>query len=244
VEQPFLSIIIPAHNEEDRLPDTLRQVVEFLSRQHYSAEVLIVENGSHDHTLEIAQAFASAHPGFIALQENQPGKGRAVRRGMLAARGQYRFMCDADLSMPITEVNRFLPPALNDFDIAIASREAPGAVRYNEPEYRHLGGRAINLLIRTLALPGMHDTQCGFKGFRADIAEDLFRYQSIEGWAFDVEILFIARKHGYEIVELPIPWYYNEESKINVLRDSLRMFLDLLKIRKNARQGLYDAQKV
>jgi hypothetical protein len=159
---------------------------------------------------------------------------------MLEATGEYRFMCDADFSMPPGEINRFLPPALNDCDIAIASREAPGSVRIHEPYYRHLTGRVFNTLIRLLVLPGLQDTQCGFKCIRAEVARDIFPYQTLTGWAFDVELLYIARRHGYEIFEVPIDWYFNADSKISVFRDSLRMFLDLLLIRRNARRGLYD----
>jgi dolichyl-phosphate beta-glucosyltransferase len=242
VEQPHLSIIIPAHNEEDRLPSTLEQVFAFLELQDYLAEVLVVENGSQDETYSIAQSYAGQFPNYIVLQNAHPGKGLAVKRGMLAAHGQYRFMCDADLSMPIREVNAFIPPALPDFDIAIASREAPGSVRFDEPEYRHLGGRAINLLIRLLALPGLNDTQCGFKCFSAPIAEDIFRYQTLPGWSFDIEILSIARQRGYRIQEIPIPWYFNPATKLNPLKDALQMALDIWIIRKNARRGLY-AQK-
>jgi hypothetical protein len=148
-------------------------------------------------------------------------------------------MCDADFSMPVAEINRFLPPALGAYDVAIASREAPGAVRYNEPAYRHLVGRVFNTLIRRIALPDLQDTQCGFKCFRAAAAEDLFHRQTLTGWSFDVEVLFIARQLGYRIVELPIPWYFNPESKISVLRDSARMALDLLTIRMNALRGRY-----
>ena len=125
-------------------------------------------------------------------------------------------------------------------DIAIASREAPGAVRDHEPYYRHFTGRVFNTLIRLLVLPTLQDTQCGFKCIRADVARDIFRYQTLTGWAFDVEMLFIARHHHYQVVEIPIHWYFNADSKISVLRDSLRMFLDLLVIRRNARRGLYD----
>ena len=236
---PFLSLIIPAHDEEARLPDALGQVYEFLSRQSYSAEVVVVENGSQDHTFALAQDFASTHPQFKVLQNAQSGKGRAVRQGMLAAQGEYRFMCDVDLSMPIEEVNRFLPPTLEGYDISIASREAPGAVRYNEPYYRHLVGRVYNGLIRTLALPGLQDTQCGFKCFSKRAAEDLFPRQTLTGWSFDVEILFIARIIGYRMVEIPINWYYHPHSKISVVRDSFKMGLDLLTIRSNALRGLY-----
>ncbi len=235
---PFLSIIIPAYNEASRLPHTLEQVFSFLEGEDYSAEVIVVENGSSDQTLTLAQELTKKYPDLRVLHNEKAGKGLAVRTGIFAAKGEYRIFCDADLSMPIEEVRRFIPPNL-DKDIVIASREVEGAVRYDEPEFRHFTGRIFNLLIRLLALPKLHDTQCGFKCFRAEVAEDIFQYQNIEGWAFDVELLFIARMRGYEIVELPIPWYYNDESKINVLRDSFHMFFDLLKIRQNARKGVY-----
>jgi dolichyl-phosphate beta-glucosyltransferase len=239
----FLSIIIPAHNEEQRLLYTLEQVVRFLEVQPYSSEILVVENASQDRTYEIACDFAADYRGPVkvhVLQEARIGKGMAVKLGMLSASGDYRFMCDADLSMPIEQLNRFLPPIQKNVDIAIASREAPGAVRYNEPVYRHLVGRIFNTLIRLLALPGLQDTQCGFKCFRASVAEDLFRHQTLAGWSFDVEVLYIAQMRGYRIAELPVPWYYHSNSKISVLRDSLQMALDLLVIRSNGRQGVYD----
>jgi hypothetical protein len=134
---------------------------------------------------------------------------------------------------------RFIPPKV-DVPIAIASREAPGAVRYHEPFYRHITGRVFNTFIRMLVLPALHDTQCGFKMFRADAADDLFRRQTLMGWSFDVELLYIASRRGYPILEVAIPWYFNPESKINVWRDSWRMFLDLLTIRSNDRKGIYD----
>lgn len=238
---PYLSIIIPAHNEEHRLPDTLRQVVDFVHRQPYECEVLVVENGSQDRTWEMLQRFVARHPFLRALQETLPGKGRAVRTGMLAARGEYRFMCDADLSMPVDQVSRFLPPMQSTYDLAIGSREAPGAIRYDEPAYRHWGGRVINFLIRLLALPGMNDTQCGFKCFRAQVAEDLFGCQHISGWAFDIELLYVARLRNYRIIEIPIPWYFNPESKLNIVGDTLQMLRDILRIRRNARLGYYDS---
>ena len=240
---PFLSIIIPAYNEESRLPYTLEQIFTFLEGESYLAEVIVVENGSSDKTFVLAQELTAIYPDLHVLHNEEAGKGLAVQRGMLEAKGKYRIFCDADLSMPIDELRHFIPPNL-DTDIVIASREVKGAIRYDEPSYRHFTGRIFNFLIRLLALPKLHDTQCGFKGFRAEVAEDLFQYQSIEGWAFDVEILFIARMRGYKIAELPIPWYYNDESKINILRDSYRMLFDLLQIRKNARQGLYGSKKV
>jgi len=236
----FLSIIIPAHNEESRLPRSLEQVFAFLGEQSYPAEMLVVENGSTDRTLEVAEEFARRFPALRVLHEDLPGKGRAVRRGVLAARGEYRFIADADFSMPVTEINRFLPPACQA-DVAIASREVRGSKRYDEPYYRHFTGRVFNFLIRSLALPGLQDTQCGFKCFRAAAAEQIFPLQTMTGWSFDVELLAIARRRGCTIAEIGIPWYYNPESKISVLRDSWRMFLDLLTIRGNVRRGVYDA---
>ena len=238
---PFFSIIIPAYNEEDRLPSTLEQLARFLEKQPFASEIIVVENGSSDQTFEIAQQFAKGQKNVHVLHNEQRGKGKAIQRGVLAARGEYIFLCDADLSMPVEEIRKFLPPQLENFDIAIASREAPGSVRYNEPYYRHFTGRVFNTLIRLLVLPGLQDTQCGFKCIRAQVARDIFPYQTLTGWAFDVELLYIARYHGYQIVEIPIHWYFNADSKISVFRDSLRMFLDLLRIRRNALGGLYDA---
>ena len=235
---PFFSIVIPAHNEENRLPGTLEQIFRFLERQPFASEVIVVENGSSDRTHEVASAFAGRHPNLLVLQ-SEKGKGAAVRRGMLAARGEFRFMCDADLSMPVEEIVKFIPPVLENFDIAIASREARGAVRYNEPSYRHWGGRGINFLIQALILPGLNDTQCGFKCFRAGVAEDLFQRQALHGWSFDIELLYIARRHGYRIVEIPIHWYHFSDSKVNALRDAVRMIRDIFRIHANARRGTY-----
>lgn len=243
MSHPLLSIIIPAHNEERRLPRTLEQVLAFLERQNYAAEVLIVENGSTDRTGELAEGYARKNKNVKVIRAQGRGKGLAVRLGMLAASGEYRFMCDADLSMPIEEVNRFLPPSLTDFDVAVGSREVRGAVRYDEPLHRHLGGRLINLAIRLLIVPQLQDTQCGFKCLRATVAEDLFRHQTLNGWSFDIELLFMAYRRGYRVVEVPIDWYYRAESKVSAVRDALRMVNDILRIRANARGGLYDVDR-
>jgi dolichyl-phosphate beta-glucosyltransferase len=223
-----------------RLPRALRQIFAFLEKQSYSAEVVIVENGSSDRTLELANEFASSQSNLIVIHEERAGKGNAVRRGVLEAHGEYRFICDADLSMPIDELGKFLPPVLNDFDIAIGSREAPGAVRYNEPPYRHWGGRAINLIIRLLILPGLHDTQCGFKCFRAEVAEKLFRQQKLMGWSFDIELLYLARRKRMSIKEIPVQWYFDPDSKVRAVRDALRMISDIFRIHINALSGRYD----
>lgn len=236
---PFLSIIIPAHNEEKRLPQTLEQVFAFLKSQTYTAEVLVVENGSNDRTFEVAEAYSREHPALRVIREEQPGKGRAVRRGMLDARGKLRFMCDADLSMSIEQLSRFLPPAAQA-DIAIASREARGAVRVHEPLYRHLGGRLINLTIRLLILPGLNDTQCGFKCFTAEAAEKVFARQTLPGWSFDIEMLYIARRLGLTIREVPIRWRFDADTKLSAVQDALRMLRDIFRIHANALRGRYE----
>lgn len=237
---PFLSIIIPAHNEESRLPRTLGQIFAFLEKQNYASEIIVVENASSDRTLELARDFAAQHSNLLVLHEDRAGKGNAVRRGVMEAHGEYSFICDADLSMPIEEVQKFLPPVLSGFDVIIASREAPGAVRYNEPAYRHWGGRAINLAIRLLILPGLRDTQCGFKCFRAETAQKLFSQQTLGGWSFDIEILYLARRNRIHIREVPIQWYFGADSKVNAVRDALRMLGDIFRIHLTALRGGYD----
>jgi dolichyl-phosphate beta-glucosyltransferase len=238
----FLSIIIPAYNEETRLPDTLNKVGSFLGTQSYSHEILIVNNNSTDRTEEIIKDYCSRYPNMQGLFEEESGKGAAVRCGMLQAQGDFVFMCDADLSMPIEELVNFLPPELEGIDISIASREAPGAIRYHEPHFRHLGGRMMNWLIQLFILPGLNDTQCGFKCFSKQAAKDLFNHQTLPGWSFDIELLYIARQRGYKIQEIPIPWYYHQESKVNAVRDALKILMDIQTIRSNANQGIYDPE--
>lgn len=237
--QPFVSIVIPAYNEEARLPHSLELIAAFAQAQPYSVEVVVVDNNSSDGTRAIVETFAAQAPYVRVLFEGAQGKGAAVRTGMLAARGAYRFICDADLSMPIDEVGRFLPPTLSDFDVAIGSREAPGAIRYDEPWHRHVMGRVFNTIVRLFAVHGFQDTQAGFKMFRAEAAEALFPLQTLDGWSFDVEVLFIAQQRGYRIVEIPIPWYYKSNTRIHPLRDSIDMFTDVLRIRWNALRGRY-----
>lgn len=234
-----LSIIIPAYNEETRLPQTLDQVCAYLSEQNYTYEVIIVENGSQDRTFEIAQNYAKRYPYIWAIHEDGRGKGLAIRRGMLLAKGEYRFMCDADLSMPIEELSRFLTSQESGADIVIGSREATGAQRFDEPTSRHVGGRLVNYAIQLLALPGLHDTQCGFKLFTASAAEDLFSVQTLTGWSFDIELLFVARRRDYTIKEIGIPWKYFAFSHVSPIRDAIRMILDILIIRGNSLFGVY-----
>ncbi len=238
--RPLLSLIVPAYNEGKRLPQTLPKIIEFVETQSFNFEIIIVDNNSSDDTRQIAEQFAEKHAFIRVLDEKRQGKGAAVRAGMLEAYGEFLFMADADLSMPIGEVSKFLPPQLDEYDVAIASREIEGAVRYDEPAYRHLMGRVFNFIVKVLAIPGFQDTQCGFKCFRRHAALDVLAYQSIDGWAFDVELLFIAQRRGYDIVEVPIAWYYRANSRISPISDAFNMFREVLKIRVNGWRGYYD----
>jgi dolichyl-phosphate beta-glucosyltransferase len=250
VERPFLSVIIPAYNEEQRLPPTLQSVTEFLRNQAYTAEVLVVENGSTDRTAEVVEDFCTNQIRAddtlqVHLLHSAKGKGAAVKHGMLNARGAYCIMSDADLAVPIAEVSKFLPPVLtpHSFDIAIASREGKGAVRHGEPLHRHLMGRIFNFLVRSMAVPSIQDTQCGFKCFTREAALFLFPLQRIDGWGFDVEILHIASRHGMRMVEVPVHWYYGQNSRIRPIENTISMVGELLRIRMNGRRGYYDIPK-
>jgi dolichyl-phosphate beta-glucosyltransferase len=240
MERPFLSIVVPAYNEERRLPETLPRIVDFLRAQTYPCEVIVVDDGSADGTARVVEYLAAEAPSLLLIKNEHRGKGYAVKTGVLEAAGDYIFLCDADLSMPIEEVANFLPPALEEYDVAIGSREVEGARRYDEPGLRHLMGRVFNTLVRLLAVRGFQDTQAGFKCFARQAAHEMFPYQTMDGFGFDVEILFIAQKRGYRIVEVPINWYYMSNSRISPVSDSVRMFQEILQVRMNDWRGLYD----
>ena len=240
---PFLSVVIPAYNEEQRILPTLQRVTGYLGAQAYTWTVVVADDGSTDRTAAVVEEFAKGQPNFSLLSLPHAGKGSAVRAGMLHATGAYRFLCDADLSMPIEQLERFLPPRLTEFDIAVGSREAPGAHRFNEPYTRHLQGRLFNLFVRLIAVPDINDTQCGFKCFRAEVAESLFSLQRTSGWSFDVEVLFLARRLGLRLLEVPIDWHHDPDSRGHRFRDGLSMGLETLRLRWNARRGRYGTLK-
>lgn len=238
-ERPWLSIIIPAHNEEHRLPPSLEKIHQFLETQPFDAEVIVVENGSSDRTVAVTEAFAQDHPYVRVIEAAVRGKGLAVKVGMQAARGAYRFICDADLSMPIDEIVKFLPPQSEGYEVIIATREGPEANRIGEPQYRHLMGRVLNWIIKLTALRGIEDTQCGFKMFTAEAADDLFGVQQMVGIGFDIELIYIARKRGYRIKEVPITWYFDPDSRMRLIQDSLHILLEIYAIRRNWLKGIY-----
>jgi GT2 family glycosyltransferase len=248
--QPLLSIVIPAYNEERRLPRTLRAVLDYLDRQDYRSEVLIADDGSADRTAALVEQVAAQNPSVRLLRLDHRGKGFAVRAGALAAQGVYVLLCDADLAVPIDEWEKLRPWLEDGYGVAIGSREGLGARRLGEPWYRHLMGRVFNLIVQVVAVGGIQDTQCGFKALTRVAARDLFQRVQLYGdnarqvqgaavTAFDVEVLFLARKRGYRIREVPVLWHYGEETKVSPLRDSYRNFRDVLKVRWNALRGRY-----
>lgn len=233
-----LSIVIPAYNEEGRLGATLDELRTYLAAAPWTWEIRVADDGSTDRTAAIAADAARAEPRIVLQREPHRGKGGAVKAGMLAAPGEYRFLCDADLSMPVAELPRFLPPHVNA-DVAIGTREGLGARRVGEPIVRHLAGRAFNHVVQRLAVSGIDDTQCGFKMFTARAAETIFPRVTVEGWAFDIEVLWIARQRGFTIAQVPIEWHYRRESRLDMVRDGFGMLKDVLRIRARARRGEY-----
>ena len=236
----FLSVVIPVYNEQARIGGTLEQVVGFLNGWDRTWEVIIADDGSTDDSAQLIGDFALGSPGVRLLSLPHRGKGWAVMNGMLAAQGQYRLLCDADLSVPIEQLERLLPPQADGIDVALGSREAPGARRIGEPLRRHLMGRVYNTLVRFLGVPGVADTQCGFKCFRGATVRDLFLGPTINGFGFDVEVLYRARRAGLVIQEFGVDWYYRERSKVRPIRDSIAMTWDLLRMRWRYRAGRHD----
>jgi dolichyl-phosphate beta-glucosyltransferase len=230
---PELSIVIPAFNEERRLPGSLRRILNYLGRWGESFEVLVVDDGSRDATGNVVARFASEDPRVRLLQYGgNRGKGFAVRYGMLRARGARVLMSDADLSTPIEELPKLAAALDAGADIAIGSRVLPeSCLAVRQPPLRELIGRTFNLVVRVLAVPGIHDTQCGFKLFTRTAAHDIFALLTVDHWCFDVEALLVARKMGYCIREVPITWVNEENTKVNVLRDLAQTAVDLGRIR-------------
>ena len=234
-----VSIVVPAYNEAARIGSTLASLCEHLQQRPWDWEIRVVDDGSTDRTAAIAETFAAEEPRLVVQREPHRGKGGAVKAGLSAAKGWYRFMCDADLSMPIAELKSFLPPLLDGYDVAIGTREGAAARRVGEPSSRHLVGRMFNLCVQRLVLPGIQDSQCGFKMFTAQAVRTILPHTTVDGWAFDVEMLAIARANGLRIVEVPIEWHYRSESRLSISRDGLRMLGEILTIRSRAAGGAY-----
>jgi dolichyl-phosphate beta-glucosyltransferase len=237
-----LSIIVPAYNEEARIAPTLERLHAFLAAGPRRYELLVVDDGSTDGTEALVRRLGARIPQLrvLATSPNR-GKGHAVRVGMLAARGRVRVMCDADGSMPAEELPRLLTPVEDGaVEVAIGSRHAPGAAHAaSQPRYRRLWSRLCNLVVQRTLVPGIRDTQCGFKAFSDEAAVDLFGRATIDGWAFDLEILALARRRAWGVLEVPVAWTDDRRSKVNPWRDLVKVVREAAQIRRNLRRGVY-----
>tara|TARA_R110001592_G_scaffold71295_2_gene218014 strand:+ start:684 stop:1442 length:759 start_codon:yes stop_codon:yes gene_type:complete len=239
-----LSLIIPAYNEAGRIEKTLRLVLRYLDDADYSAEVIVVDDGSTDATAGVIRAFRTAYTTPLRLHQlpKNKGKGAAVKAGMLeVAYGEVRVFFDADASTPIEELEKIWEPLASGAQVVIGSRSLPDSqVEIHQAKYRETMGRTYNRILRVLGLTSFIDTQCGFKAFTAEATELLFRRQTLDGFSFDVELLYIATKHGLPITEIPVVWRNNEASRVNPVTDSFHMFWDLLRIKYRNWNHVYD----
>ncbi len=227
----YLSLVIPAYNEAHRIKHTLECVYEFLSTQNYSYEVVLCNDGSNDATGTIAQAFLDKKSNSLLLNLPHRGKGSAVKEGMLAAKGQNIFMCDADLAMSLDQINLFLDEMTKGFDIAIGSRELRESHRFEESKLRYFAGRIFNLFVKYIAIRKYRDTQCGFKCFSSRSAHKIFPLLKTSGWAFDVEVLLLADRWGYSVSEVPIDWHHGTDSKVKFGSAIFQMIKDIFLMR-------------
>jgi dolichyl-phosphate beta-glucosyltransferase len=233
-QAPELSLVIPAYNEEERIAGTLEKVLAYLGTMPCTWELIVVDDGSSDRTSAVASSIAP-HVQVLSMPRNC-GKGAAVRTGMLAARGRFRVFTDADLSTPIEELGKMRAAFDSGADVVIGSRRLqPGLIRKHQPWYRELIGIAGNKLVQVLLLPGFEDTQCGFKGCTAHAAVEIFSRAVIDGFAFDIEMLYVALLLGFRIEQIPVEWYNDERSRVRAVRDTLRTLAEVFAIRRRHR---------
>jgi len=241
---PALSIIIPSYNEELRLPPSLGLIADYIDKSGRDTEVLVVDDGSTDQTAAVAEAFRARIPQLrvVPNKENR-GKGYSVRHGMTEARGDIVLFTDADLSAPIEEADKLIA-AMETYDVAIGSRALDrNLIAVHESGFREFAGIIFNKIVRAVLWLPFVDTQCGFKAFRRERCKIVFEQQRIERFGFDPELLYLARHHGLKSVEIPVRWAHSPATKVNMLRDSVQMFLDVFTIRWNAMLGRYRRQK-
>jgi dolichyl-phosphate beta-glucosyltransferase len=239
--QPYLSVIVPSYNEMKNLKrGVLDEVWQYLKKQKYEFEVILSDDGSTDGTLEELKKFAKNKPQVKVLDNPHAGKGPTVQSGMLAATGKWRLFTDFDQSTPLKEVEELFKHT-KEYPVVIGSREIKGAKRQKEPLHRHIMGKGFNLLVQMLAIPGIWDTQCGFKLFEGKLAQEIFENLQVYGrkkersdaftGAFDVEALYLARKNKVAIKEVPVLWKHHETDRVSPIKDSIRMLIDIIKIR-------------
>lgn len=236
-----LSVVVPAYNEARRLRTSLPRLIEYVARLGESAEIIVVDDGSVDGTRQVVTELSRDHP-QVSLRgwSANRGKGASVREGVLAAREDHILFTDVDLSCPIEEAARLRAMLAQGYDVAIASRRLDRSqIQVRQPWLRGLAGRAFSRFVSLCFLPGITDSQCGFKVFHRRAADAVFRRQRLDGFGFDVEVLWLARRLGYRVVEVPVVWRNDPESRIRLFRDSARMLRDLARLRVNAWRGRY-----
>lgn len=248
--KPSLSVVIPTYNEAQRIETTIETVLSYLAEQPYRSELLIVNDGSTDDTSAIARRWLGRTETLLILDIPHAGKAAAVRAGVMAAQNDLIVFTDADLATPIEFLEPFRAAIAEGNDIVIGSREGVGADRIGEPAIRHVMGRVFNGLVRVLLLPGIQDTQCGFKMFTRQAANDLFRSSRLYAddeettgarvTAFDVELLVIARRRKYAVKVIPVTWTFGENSKVSPVSDTITNFTDVMNVKINDLRGLYD----
>ncbi|MBM2815968.1 MAG: UDP-glucose--undecaprenyl-phosphate glucosyltransferase [Ignavibacteria bacterium] len=229
--KPYLSLIIPAYNEETRISDSLNSIIEFLNGKSYSYEIIVVNDGSADNTSNVVNSFKGKV--LLAEQPLNIGKGAAVRRGIFESTGDILAFTDADLSTPINQLDKLVKTLQNGTDVFVGSRALDfSTIKKHQPLYRELMGRTFNHIVQLIALKGIKDTQCGFKGFTRRAADIIFPHTKIDGFGFDVEILYLARKAGLNIEEVSVEWYNDPRTTVDPVKDSIRMITDLFRIKK------------
>jgi dolichyl-phosphate beta-glucosyltransferase len=235
-----LSVVIPAYNEAERLPETLALVKDFAERAPFIKEVLVVDDGSTDATVEVVRTMMPRFPQLqVISNEQNKGKGGVVRQGMLAATGDYRLFMDADNSTSIEELAKLLT-FIDDFDVIIGSRYLDrGSIKVKQPWKRRIVSRAGNWIIQRSVLHGIVDTQCGFKLFSARAATEVFQRQTMNGWSFDVEVLTIAKERGFAIKEVPVDWYDAKQSKLRAAHAAWKSLRELRKVKRKVKKGEY-----
>jgi glycosyltransferase involved in cell wall biosynthesis len=238
--QPLVSIVVPAFNEAARIGDSIEKIDAFIRQSSIAIELIVVDDGSSDNTTEVVKRVQAKALRLVRNPENH-GKGYSVRQGILSASGKYALFTDADLSAPIEELNKLLEVALKEnADVVIGSRALDRQyIEKHQSRFRELGGTLFNLMVRLILGLQLHDTQCGFKLFHREKSRRIFEQQTICGFGFDPELLFLAKRNGLTIRETPVRWSHAEGSKVKFLRDGVRMFLDLVRIRRNAIAGRY-----
>jgi dolichyl-phosphate beta-glucosyltransferase len=241
--EPYLSIVIPAYNEQERIVSTIGAISSFVSDQGFEWELLVADDGSKDHTVEIVEELGLINLHLLKAPKNG-GKGNAVQRGMMAARGKHILFADADNSTPIEEVTKLLSKLENEgYDVAVGSRAAEGAEEGKKSLFRHILSGGLRWIVKYILRIGVRDTQCGFKMYRREAARKLHSMQTIMGFSFDLEILFLASKLGYKIAEVPVSWIDAPGSKVDTRKEVQRFFRDLLKIQWNNLTGVYRTNK-